>query len=298
MLQIQGAKLVVSNGLPTNDNIMKTILVGIDFSKNAEHALKYALLYANQLNADIHLAWVDNTSSDESVIDTIAGDIRIEKRSYLNQLVEKYEPQLKTGKIKLLLKKGKVYQELAKAARQIEADLICAGTHGVSGYEQYWIGSNAYRIVTQAPCPVITIRSDYEFSGQIKKILLPLDSSLETKQKLPFAAEIAKKFGAHIHLLEVYNTPIKVIRRRIDKIGQEAVTCLKEKEVDFVLEKLESTNVTSSILEYSNQNDIDLITIMTDQGITTANKFLGPYSQQLINNALIPVLSLRAKEYL
>jgi hypothetical protein len=37
--------------------------------------------------------------------------------------------------------------------------------------------------------------------------------------------------------------------------------------------------------------------MMTDQGTTTANKYLGPYAQQLINNATIPVLSLRAKEY-
>ncbi len=277
---------------------MKTILVGIDFSRNAEHALEYALLYANRLNANIHLVWVDNTSSEESVIDTIEGDIRIEKRSYMKKLIEKYEPKLMSGSIKLSLRRGKVYQELAKTARQIGADLICAGTHGVSGYEQYWIGSNAYRIVTQAPCPVITIRSDYEFSANIKKILLPLDSSLETKQKLPYAVEIAKSFGAVIHLLEVYNSPIGVIRRRIDKFAKEAETCLKDKDVEFVIEKIEATNVATSILNYCYGNNIDLITIMTDQGITTANKFLGPYSQQLINNSRLPVLSLRAKEYL
>lgn len=277
---------------------MKTILVGIDFSKNAEHALEYAVLIANRMNATIHLVWVDNTVSEESVIATIPGELRIEKKSYMNALIEKHQPNLRTGNITLSLKKGKVYQEIAKTARQIEADMICAGTHGVSGYEQYWIGSNAYRIVTQAPCPVVTLRSDYDFSNSIKNILLPLDSSLETKQKLPFTVELAKSFGAVIHLLVVYNTNIGVIRKRIDKIGQDAEKCMTDKGVDFVLEKIEAKNEASAILDYAKNNGIDLIAIMTDQGITTANKFLGPYSQQLINNSVIPVLSLRAKEYL
>lgn len=273
---------------------MKTFLVAIDFSRNAEHALEYALMYAKKLNAGIYLLWVDNTVSDESVIDTIEGDLRREKKSYMSELINKYEPQIPGNKIKVLFKKGKVYQEVTKAARQIEADLIFVGTHGVSGYEQYWVGSNTYRIVTQAPCPVVSIRSDFQFENTVKNILLPLDSSLETKQKLPFACQIAMLFNAVIHLLVVYNTPLNVIRKRIDKIAAEAEKCMVEANMNYVVERLEADNVASSILKYAESLNVDLITIMTDQGTTTANKFLGPYSQQLINNSPIPIMSLRA----
>jgi len=275
---------------------MNTILVAIDFSKNSEHALKYALLYAQILDASIYLIWVDNTISDEIILDTIKGDIRIEKKSYLESLVVQYSNELPSGNIKILLRKGKVYQEIAKAAKQIEADMIFTGTHGVSGYEQHWIGSNTYRIVTQAPCPVMTIRNKFDFKPELKKILVPLDSSLETKQKLPFICDLALKFGATVFLLEVYNTPLKVIRKRIDKYGEEAASCLSERKVDFLLEKIEVKNVAASIIDFSIENDIDLIAIMTDQGTTTANKFLGPYSKQLINNSSIPIVSVRAKE--
>ena len=128
-------------------------------------------------------------------------------------------------------------------------------------------------------------------------MLLPLDSSLETKQKMPFACEVAMLFDAVIHLLVMYNTPLSVIRKRIDKIADDAETCLKEKNVNYIIERIEADNIASSILEYAEQKEIDLITIMTDQGTTTANKFLGPYAQQLINNSMIPVMSLRAKEH-
>lgn len=274
---------------------MKTILVAIDFSKNAEHALEYALVYAEKLGASVYLIWVDNTMSDETVLDTIEGDLRVEKKEYLKKLTNKYKNSISGGKFEIILRKGRVYQEIAKVAKQINADMIFAGTHGVSGYEQHWIGSNAYRIVTQAPCPVFTIRSGYKFKGVIKKILLPLDSSLETKQKLPFVANLALKFNASIYLLKVYNTPINLIRKRIDKIGDDAIKCLSDRGVDFSIDKIDVKNVAASIIDYSNENKIDLITIMTDQGTTTANKFLGPYSKQLINNSIIPVVSVRAK---
>ena len=67
----------------TNTIAMKTILVAIDFSKNAEHALEYALMFAKKIDASIKLLWVDNTLSDESVIDTIPGDLRREKKEYI-----------------------------------------------------------------------------------------------------------------------------------------------------------------------------------------------------------------------
>jgi hypothetical protein len=110
-----------------------------------------------------------------------------------------------------------------------------------------------------------------------------LDSSLETKQKLPFACKIALMFDAVVHLLIIYNTPLNVIRKRIDKIASEAEKCMVEKKVNFVIERIDADNVAASILKYAEDLNVDLITIMTDQGTTTANKFLGPYS----HNSLI-----------
>jgi nucleotide-binding universal stress UspA family protein len=276
---------------------MKTLLVATDFSKNSLHALEYAIMFANKLDAELHLVWVDNSTLEDNLIDTIEESLRIEKKNYLENLVKQYEQKVPGGKITYHLKKGKVYQEISKTARQLKADIIFTGTHGVTGYEQYWIGSNAYRIMTSAPCPVITIRIDYDFSKGISKILLPLDSSLETKQKLPFTVALAQKFNAKINLLKVYNSPIGVIRKRIDGFSRDAEKCLKDKKIDYSLDSIEADNVAVSILQYAEKTKVDLIAIMTEQNITTANKFLGPYAQQLLNNSKVPVLSLRDKEY-
>ena len=52
---------------------MKNLLVAIDFSRNAIHALEYALMYANQLDADVSMIWVDNVSGPDLAVDKQEG---------------------------------------------------------------------------------------------------------------------------------------------------------------------------------------------------------------------------------
>ncbi len=59
---------------------MKNLLVAIDFSRNAIHALEYALVYANQLNADVSMIWVDNVTGPDLVVDRQDGAARHESR--------------------------------------------------------------------------------------------------------------------------------------------------------------------------------------------------------------------------
>ena len=274
---------------------MKKLVVAFDFSKNSEHALEYALVYAQKLSAAIELVWVDNTVSPSNLVDTIEEELRIEKKNFLKDLIKKYALEYPGVSMKMSLGKGKVYQEISKIAFRLKADLIIAGTHGISGYEQFWIGSNAFRITTSAP--LVTIKCDYPVSNEISNILLPLDSSLETKRKLPFTVQLAKQFGAKIHLLKVYNSTLGVIRRRIDSFGDEALKFLEDSDVEHELCTCEANNVATSIIEYADSHKIDLITIMTDQETTTGSRFLGPYSQQLIHLAKMPVMSLRSTYY-
>ena len=276
---------------------MKQILVGVDFSKNSIHALEYAIQFANKVGANITLLWVNNTATSEYVFDDTLLEIKKEKRANLETLIEKYQGKLSPGQLSYKLRKGKVHLEVATQAKQINADLIVAGTHGVSGFEEYWIGSNAYRIVTHAPCPVITIRYDFPFKKEaIKRIILPIDSSQETKEKLPVTLEISKRYKAEIHVLAMYSTSVKAIQRRVDNHANQVKEILKKEGIKCKMASVEADSLTNATVNYAQDNDADLIAIMTEQETTTANIFLGPFAQQLINHSAIPILSLRSKE--
>lgn len=274
---------------------MKQLLVAFDFSKNALKALEYALEVANKTGATLNLVWVDNSNTPDNVLN-IDYELRIETRKLLDEIIPQYESRLHHGRINTLLRKGKVYQEVANAARLVEAEIVFAGTHGVSGYEQFWIGSNAYRIVTGSPCPVITLRGDYDIKPHvIKRIVLPLDSTPETRQKLPYAAKIASRFGAEVLPLILYNSPLNVIRKRMRSYGDEAVKCLSEKNIPNRLTEIEADQIVSSIIDFAKKEEADLICIMTEQSTTSGSMFLGPYAQQIINYSVIPVLSIQSQ---
>ena len=274
---------------------MKQIIVAIDFSKTSLNALAYGIHIANKAKADVQMVWVDNTTSEEVVFEGFAHEERNEKVVLLKELQEKYSKSLKEGKLDYKTRKGKVYIELAQQAKSLNADLIIAGTHGVSGFEEYWIGSNAYRIVTNAPCPLITLRHDCKVED-IHKIIIPIDSSQETRQKIPIASQLAQLFNSEIHVLSLYSTPLKSVQRRVDTYAKQVMDYFDERKIKYVPVVMESENITRTTLDYAETINADLIAIMTEQETTTANIFLGPYAQQMINHSPIPVLSMRSKE--
>ena len=58
-----------------------------------------------------------------------------------------------------LLQDGIPYQQIVKTARSKHADMIVMATHGWTGLLRILLGSVASRVVTLAPCPVLTVRS-------------------------------------------------------------------------------------------------------------------------------------------
>jgi nucleotide-binding universal stress UspA family protein len=272
---------------------MKNLLVAIDFSKNSIHALEYAMVYANHLDADIHMIWVDNCVSPEIMIEKPDGAVRNESREMFREIIDKYKVKFEKGKLDYKMGKGKVFEEISKYARKIHAELIFTGTHGVTGFEEYWIGSNAYRIVTHAPCPVVTLRQSFKFEKKVSKILMPIDNTLQSGKKVYTTAEIANAFGASVHLLAVHTSKLSSLRMQVNRNVKSAIEHLAKNKVEHKLEEISSSNITQDTIDYALKNDIDLISIMTEQETTQANVFLGTFARQLVNNCPVPVLSVR-----
>jgi nucleotide-binding universal stress UspA family protein len=54
---------------------------------------------------------------------------------------------------------GAPFEAIAEAARAEQADCIVMGTHGRTGASRILLGSVAARVITSAPCPVVTVRA-------------------------------------------------------------------------------------------------------------------------------------------
>jgi nucleotide-binding universal stress UspA family protein len=275
---------------------MKQIIVGIDFSKTSLHALQYAIFHANKTSADVMIIWVDAQTTSETIFSDGSAELREDANRNFEDIMKKYKGLMEKGELTYKLRKGKVYFEIATLAKQINADLVITGTHGLTGFEEYWIGSNANRIVINAPCPVITIRNQFDFSSGISNIVVPIDHTKNTRQKVPFAVEIAKYWNAKIHLLALYSTKVKSLRALVDNSATEVRQYLREQGVPCICEAIPAENVTHSTIAYTEKIKAELITIMTEQETSTSNILLGAYAQQMVNYSPVPVLSVHPKE--
>ena len=276
---------------------MQPIIVAVDFSNTSIHALEYSIPLANKLKSDIIMVWVDKIAATEGIYSEASTDNRIEAKRRFEELIRQYKKEVsKDIALDYKLRKGKIYHELDGLARTIGAMLIVTGAHGISGFEEYWIGSNAVKIVTYSTCPVITVRHDFPANKNIDRIVVPIDSSSETLQKLPFNAKLAEAFDSEVHLIATHYSHLKSVQRIAENLADQAAKYLVRHNVKLVRDKIISNDITKMTIDYSLNKGADLISIMTEQE-TPANILLGPHAQQLVNQSPVPILSIHPVEH-
>ncbi len=273
---------------------MKHIIVPIDFSKEALNGLRLAIIFANQLKSNIQMVYVQRAVSE-------MGRIGLEEEhktaiQNFEKLIEEYSAKLNKGlELTYIIKKGKVYREVVNQAEAFEDTTIICSTHGASGFEEFFIGSNAFKIVSATESPVITIRHG-AVPHEVKKIVMPIDITSDTRQKVPITAEIAKVFGAEIHVVGVSSIQSDEIVAKLNAYTKQVCDYLKGYDVAFKTASLTGDNITDITIEYALDINADLISIMTEQSKAISNFVLGSYAQQMLSKSPIPVLSVTPQE--
>ena len=266
----------------------KTIIVGTDFSKGSYVALELAVDIAKKIHADIQLMWVCRekmlyTDDQNNYVRNLA-------TQKMDELCEKYQPQLEDTTITPMIMQGKVAPMLAAQAEKANATMIVIGTNGASGFEKYWMGSTAVRIVQEATCPVLSIREGFNFHKSLERILVPLNMSTNSRQKLPVAVKMAKAFDAHIHLLGQYENNSQA--QTVGIYMKQAETFLQKQNVAYTSETMLAKNLPEEALAYADTINADLIVISTEQEQVLSSLFIGTNAQQFVHHSLIPILSV------
>lgn len=269
------------------------ILVPIDFSEQSLIALSQSYNLAKKIEAEVILLYViDEVNPMVKMFIKGLDEIRGAVDSNLKNLAE--EKMKETGlKISTLVEEGKIYQVINDVAERMKATFIVMGTKGVDSSK--FIGSNALKVVKTAPCPVISIKGKEHKKG-CDIIVLPLDLTKETNDKVKKAIDIAKIFKADIYAFSVLLTgredvvsklkdQLVMVQSYIEKSG---VKC--NAELVKILKK--DDKLSNAVLAYAQKVEADLIMIMTQQEKDIKEFFIGSHAREIINNSDIPVLSV------
>jgi nucleotide-binding universal stress UspA family protein len=146
---------------PLSESItLQRVLVPYDFSDYSELALNYALSFAQEYQAELHLLHVlPPFTLNESEISwyPLGREGSYHKAAHRLQKAIPAEAHLWCN-IKHAVSEGQPYREILGYAEKNKIDLICLGAHGAGFGMRALFGSNVDRVIRQAPCPVLVTR--------------------------------------------------------------------------------------------------------------------------------------------
>lgn len=280
----------------------KKIIITTDFSETSMLAIKHGAFLAQYTKGSVYLVHVITRHWEK--FNVFTPSITLENLEKASDSLQKKLDELANDirkeygvEVTTIVNSGNPTTEIIKIAKEIEAGLIVMGTHGYSSWEDLTIGSNALKVITKSPCPVMTMSQRSDELGY-HKIVLPIDNSEHSRHKVNYTIELAKQFSAHIYAIGLLSPDEESKKPAMNVVLHQIVAIAKEKGVvcEYVLKEHVKNRAVETV-EYANTVGADLICIMTDQDAELSGFFLGPYALQVIHHSKVPVISLKPEDH-
>jgi nucleotide-binding universal stress UspA family protein len=257
------------------------ILVPLNFSEQSLIALGQSYNLAKLTKSKLVLLHILTDKSDPDVKNIL--QLRAEK------------VRLEAGvPVEIMIENGNVFKKILDVSKKTNPLFIVMGFTSNLGFDKI-VGYNTFRLVRESNFPIMTIRGKQHNNG-CKNILLPLDLTKETREKVGKAIQIAKMFGSTIKVLSVFSSKQRRLENKLISYSHQVRNFIKEKGIPCTIKTIEGDNICGVVLNYAAKNDVDLIMIMTKEELSLKEIFIGTTAQKLLNLSTIPVMSIRPKE--
>jgi len=196
--------------LPEGDFGIERIMVPLDGSALAEHALSVAELLARTVGGRIDLMSVRDPHDEGN---GEPGAPRSATEAYLNRLAETLRQRGLT--VGISMRSGNIPEEIGRHGIESHADVIVMATRGRSRVDRLLGRNIATAVVRQTELPVLVIRPTDVWTSRhtaFKKLLVSLDGSVDSEEVLPPARILARYFGSTVVLLAVPEAESEVPR--------------------------------------------------------------------------------------
>lgn len=257
------------------DLAFRTVLCGIDGSPESLEAARQAL----EIGPDGATYWAVSAWDPGVAVHVglgafdVMNQLREHGRSALRRAEETF-PALRP----MLIKGGDVPAMLA-AIGNLEADLVCVGSHGTSRPAGVLFGSVASAMAHFAPCSVLVARQPR--AGAFPGLIVHAnDGSPESLDAARVAGRLAARHGSTLVTLHVGETHDR-------SVAEEAVAIIESSGREPVM-KVEQGSPHRRIVEVANETGASLI-VMGSRG-RTGLAALGSVSERVTHHASCSVL--------
>ena len=140
-----------------------------------------------------------------------------------------------------------------------------------------------------------------------ERILVPTDGSSGVERAVEHAVDLARTYGAELHVLNVVNIASlsagvnsEAVVENLEDQGEELTYRVAEQATDAGVEDV-TCEVThgiphQAILDYAEEEDVDLVVMGTHGRTGLEHYLLGSVTEKVVRTSDVPVLTVRASE--
>jgi nucleotide-binding universal stress UspA family protein len=253
-----------------------TLLIPIDFTEQSLLAIKQSYNLAKYTHSKIILLHAYDKVGDE----------RYEELKALTKRTEA-ESGVPTDFMNV---KGNIYVEVPRVVEEVKPILVMVGLESHMS-SMHIVGSSASKMIRECECPVISIRGKEHRDG-CENILLPLDLSRESREKVDVAIQFAQYFGASIRILGVFSLSDAAYENQLLAYAHQVKQYIKSKGISCSNKSLASDSVADTVVEYANKIEADLIVIMNKPSLSIKEFFSGTEAQKVVDVSNLPVMTI------
>ena len=207
---------------------MKSILVPVGSSKNAQSHLQYAVDFAEAFGAKIYVIQIYNVYTMSGTMIKVDEILERESLDFLNHHVSKVN--IKNVEVIKKAFKGKLVETIDLVSRDLDIDLILLEPRVNSKKKDVYLGKTSGKIIKQTNIPALIVPEGFVYKP-INSVLFALKSAVINKtDALEPLMNLKSHFNATLNLLLV-KTPFH--SQKDFKIGDDLkseITSIKETE--------------------------------------------------------------------
>nr|WP_025666881.1 universal stress protein [Aquimarina sp. EL_43] len=275
---------------------MKSILVPTDFSKQAESALKVAAQIAKKNNAKIYLLHILELPMHlTDLMSSGAPGPAPEAVFFMKQTHKKFEEVLNQDYLKDIdvietVNFEDVLHGIINSSTKNNIDIIIMGSHGSTGFEELFIGSNAEKVVRTSKKPVLVIKEDCDIF-EINDFVYATNFDDEDKPCLLAAHDFSKSIQAKLHLVWIntangFKTTYETEEKMNNMISNLAIE-------GYSLNIYNDNTVEKGILNFADSINAGMIGISTHGRKGISHFINGSLGEDVVNHAKRPVLTFK-----
>ena len=267
----------------------ENIVVPLDGSISAEHALSLAQFLGHTHKSRLTLVSVDQTAGQLEA--ETSGDRQKDLQTYLTRLTA--QMKLTGLDANFTIGSGSAADAISTLAHDLGADLIVMSTQGRSGMERLFVGNVASRIIKLADTPVLLIRPTEEWksrTSEFKRLLVSLDGSVDAEQVLGHVMVLARQFESEILLLSVPEAEAET--PRLQQYLESVAVALRNRGLK-VRTIVTGSGPARTIVSMSESESVDLIMMATHgRGGIERGVLIGSVADRVVQSTQCPVFLL------